>query len=132
MTTDKIQSMSIRSITLLAAMLLAVAGCSALDRQGSIARVDPPVRPQFDPSLIHKGQQLAAVGNCSSCHTLRDGQPYAGGVPLHTPFGTIHGTNIKPGSAPGPKPRFPALCAKAFHATATCSIRLFPTITSRI
>ncbi len=91
-----LEPMSIRVIVRLAAALLAVAGCSALDLQGSIARVDPPARLQFDLSLVRKGQLLAAMGNCFSCHTLPDGQPYAGGVPLRTHFGTIHGTNITP------------------------------------
>lgn len=87
---------SIRSIVLLAAALLAVAGCSALGRHGPIEEVATPARPLFDRSLVRRGQLLAAAGDCSSCHTTRDGQPYAGGVPLRTQFGTIHGTNITP------------------------------------
>ena len=30
------------------------------------------------------------------CHTAQGGRPYAGGRPLKTPFGIIHGTNITP------------------------------------
>jgi mono/diheme cytochrome c family protein len=30
------------------------------------------------------------------CHTAAGGSPYAGGLPLHTPFGTIYTTNITP------------------------------------
>ena len=30
------------------------------------------------------------------CHTVEGGKPYAGGTPLKTPFGTVHGTNITP------------------------------------
>ncbi|HMA09136.1 MAG TPA: cytochrome c, partial [Ramlibacter sp.] len=77
-------------------MLLSAVGCSSLDRQGPIEGATVPVQSQFDRSLVRKGQLLAAVGDCSSCHTTRDGQPYAGGVPLRTQFGTIHGTNITP------------------------------------
>jgi mono/diheme cytochrome c family protein len=50
----------------------------------------------LDAATVAKGAQLAAVGNCSSCHTTAGGKPFAGGVPLVTPFGTIHGTNITP------------------------------------
>ncbi len=50
----------------------------------------------FDAAVVERGADLAALGNCASCHTARDGQPYAGGVPLATGFGTLHGTNITP------------------------------------
>ena len=50
----------------------------------------------FDAASVERGARLAAVGDCSSCHTASNGRPYAGGVPLATPFGTIHGTNITP------------------------------------
>lgn len=46
--------------------------------------------------MIAKGAALAAIGNCSSCHTAERGKPYSGGRPLHTPFGTMYGTNITP------------------------------------
>jgi mono/diheme cytochrome c family protein len=50
----------------------------------------------FDRALVAKGAQLAAIGNCVNCHTAQGGKPYAGGFPLKTPFGTVHGTNITP------------------------------------
>ena len=34
------------------------------------------------------------VGDCEGCHNRPGGQPYAGGVPLATPFGTIYSANI--------------------------------------
>jgi mono/diheme cytochrome c family protein len=52
--------------------------------------------PRFESATIGRGAQLAAVGNCLSCHTAPDGKPYAGGYALKTPFGTVHGTNITP------------------------------------
>jgi mono/diheme cytochrome c family protein len=58
--------------------------------------VAAPSRPTFAREQVRQGELLAAVGNCGSCHTLRDGPPFAGGVPLRTPFGTIYGTNITP------------------------------------
>jgi mono/diheme cytochrome c family protein len=50
----------------------------------------------FDPGIVAKGAQLAAVGNCGICHTQAGAKPYAGGFPVQTPFGTIYGTNITP------------------------------------
>ena len=43
-----------------------------------------------------QGAQLAAIGNCITCHTKPEGTPFAGGRPIETPFGTIHATNITP------------------------------------
>ncbi len=53
-------------------------------------------RPGFDHAMIVKGAELAAIGDCAVCHIGRNGQAYAGGVPLHTPFGQIYASNITP------------------------------------
>lgn len=65
--------------------------CASHER---VAQVEPP--KSFPRAQIAKGQELAHVGNCMGCHTVEGGKPYAGGTPLKTPFGTIHGTNITP------------------------------------
>ncbi len=52
------------------------------------------VRP--DPQRIFQGQHVVALGDCMVCHTSKTGEPYAGGLPLRTPFGTIYTTNITP------------------------------------
>ncbi len=49
-----------------------------------------------DPALIERGEYLAAVGDCAACHTVRGGQPYAGGRSLATPFGDVPAPNITP------------------------------------
>ena len=51
---------------------------------------------KFDATQAAKGAELAAIGNCGSCHTAEGGKPYAGGRPLSAPFGTIYSTNITP------------------------------------
>lgn len=64
----------------------------------------PPASPaasSFDPGIVAKGAQLAAVGNCAVCHTQAGGKPYAGGFPVQTPFGIIYGSNITPDPATG-------------------------------
>lgn len=45
---------------------------------------------------IERGRYLARVGNCMGCHTVSGGQPYAGGTPIPTRFGTLYGPNITP------------------------------------
>jgi mono/diheme cytochrome c family protein len=45
---------------------------------------------------IARGRYLADAADCAACHTASGGAPFAGGVPLASPFGTIHGTNITP------------------------------------
>src|SRR5688572_25111584 len=62
----------------------------------AIEPIEPPARASFDVRVIARGAQLSAIGNCNVCHTAADGKPFAGGRPLKTPFGTIHGTNITP------------------------------------
>ena len=51
---------------------------------------------KFDAAQIAKGADLAAIGNCGTCHTAEGGKPFAGGRPLSSPFGTIYSTNITP------------------------------------
>jgi mono/diheme cytochrome c family protein len=51
---------------------------------------------KFDAATIAKGAELAAIGNCGTCHTAEGGKPFAGGRPLSAPFGTIYSTNITP------------------------------------
>lgn len=54
-----------------------------------------------DADLVARGAYLALAGNCAGCHTARGGEPYAGGRPIATPFGTIHATNLTPDVATG-------------------------------
>ena len=48
------------------------------------------------PEQLARGRYLVAAADCAACHTAEGGAPFAGGVPLASPFGTIHGTNITP------------------------------------
>jgi mono/diheme cytochrome c family protein len=45
---------------------------------------------------LARGEYLVKAGDCAACHTNEDGQPFAGGFPVPTPFGTIYSTNITP------------------------------------
>jgi alcohol dehydrogenase (quinone), cytochrome c subunit len=55
------------------------------------ATAAPPTDAQ-----IKQGEYLARVGDCASCHTAPGGKPFAGGLPLASPVGTIYSTNITP------------------------------------
>ncbi|WP_145141907.1 c-type cytochrome [Pseudomonas duriflava] len=48
-----------------------------------------------------RGEYLTRAGNCQSCHTRKDGLPFAGGVPFKTPFGTLYSSNITPDNLTG-------------------------------
>jgi mono/diheme cytochrome c family protein len=43
---------------------------------------------------IERGRYLAVLGDCAGCHTASHGAPFAGGVALQTPFGTLVAPNI--------------------------------------
>jgi mono/diheme cytochrome c family protein len=62
--------------------LLAARGAGAADLQS------------FD--VVERGRYLAVAADCGACHTKPGGKPYAGGVALETPFGTLVGPNITP------------------------------------
>ena len=49
-----------------------------------------------DSDAIKRGLYLARAGDCIACHTAEGGKPFAGGLPLQTPFGKIVASNITP------------------------------------
>lgn len=67
----------------------------------AIDPVEPPDRSSFDQALIEHGAVLAAVGNCTGCHTKPGARSFAGGLAIPTPFGTIYSTNITPAPETG-------------------------------
>jgi mono/diheme cytochrome c family protein len=77
-------------------LIAAAAAGFAVAWRPVIAAIAPPAPASFDPALIKRGRELAAIGNCNDCHTVRGGAGFAGGVPVPTPFGTIYSSNITP------------------------------------
>ncbi|MBS0877125.1 MULTISPECIES: cytochrome c [unclassified Tatumella] len=51
--------------------------------------------------LVKRGEYLARAGDCVACHTSEGGKPFAGGLPMATPIGTIYSTNITPDKTSG-------------------------------
>jgi mono/diheme cytochrome c family protein len=43
---------------------------------------------------VARGQYLVRAGDCMSCHLRENGEPFAGGLGLNTPFGVIYSSNI--------------------------------------
>ncbi|MFJ4445300.1 c-type cytochrome [Pseudomonas sp. NPDC089422] len=50
----------------------------------------------FDPAQVSRGEYVARLSDCVACHSLPDGKPFAGGLAMATPLGTIHATNVTP------------------------------------
>jgi mono/diheme cytochrome c family protein len=51
--------------------------------------------------LVKRGEYLARAGDCFACHTADRSRPFAGGLPIATPFGTIYTPNITPDADTG-------------------------------
>ena len=95
--------MAIRLRTVLLGLTVIVGvgaiSAAAIVWRPAIAPIAPSAR--FDPALVARGAQLAAIGDCAVCHVGADGTPYAGGKPVQTPFGAIYASNITPDPATG-------------------------------
>lgn len=52
-------------------------------------------------ALVEKGRYLADAGDCTACHTAPGGKPFAGGLPIASPIGTLYSSNITPDKASG-------------------------------
>ncbi len=65
---------------------------------GCVIAASPAVvfADQPQPDLVKRGEYLARVGDCFSCHTKEGGPALAGGRQVETPFGTISSPNITP------------------------------------
>lgn len=56
----------------------------------------PPVNYGTGPKAdsVKRGEYLVKAGDCIACHTDVGGKPFAGGLPIKTPFGTMYVPNI--------------------------------------
>lgn len=103
---------SLRSMTSVFVLIGYLIGCSSLvnaqttQTQGQDDKpfIYPTIdyKSQENPELVKKGEYLTKMGDCIACHTDKDGkQPFAGGLPVETPFGTIYSSNITPDEKTG-------------------------------
>ncbi|MPZ57574.1 MAG: c-type cytochrome [Rhizobiales bacterium] len=94
--------MTKRKILLIAAAVVAagVAAVAAIPRafETSVVTkdVNTPLSADQMKQLAERGAYVARVADCYACHTAKEGPAWAGGMPFHTPFGTIYATNISP------------------------------------
>ena len=91
--------MGIRRIvlwTIFGVVVVGAAGFAFLAYEREIPPITRPDPASFDKALVERGRVLANYGDCTACHTRPDGPPFAGNLPLKTPFGTIYTTNITP------------------------------------
>jgi mono/diheme cytochrome c family protein len=89
-------------------LIVGAVAAFALVWRPAIAAIEPPPPQSFDSALVKRGRDLAAIGNCNDCHTVRGGKAFAGGQ----------------------KPRSVAPCGRASIETGSIFTRHFPTITS--
>ena len=87
---------NLRGARSLVVLLLALAGCAVSTLGPAPTGGAPADKAAFDLAAVTRGAQLALIGNCNTCHTAPGGKPYAGGLALATPFGTLYSTNITP------------------------------------
>lgn len=94
--------MRLRHFAALFALSAVVAGLA-----GAQPRTTPPAAPTplqlltaplpaGAPAEVARGRDLVIAGDCLSCHTRPNGEPLAGGLGMHTPFGIIYTPNITP------------------------------------
>lgn len=88
-------------ILLVLAIILLIAAWAfsrVLNHSGdATAQLSQPVTP----ALIAQGEVLARAGDCVACHTAHGGKPFAGGLGIKSPIGTIYSTNITPDKSTG-------------------------------
>jgi mono/diheme cytochrome c family protein len=85
------------------AVVLLVGALAACAAGGDLAppagAADPAAAtgaPAAGPELARRGELLFNIGGCTSCHTVKDGPPLAGGDPIRTEFGTFYAPNLTP------------------------------------
>ena len=88
-------------LVVVVAVVVAGGAAVAVAWRPAIDPVRSPAPGSFDPALVKRGGELAAIGNCATCHTVPGGRPFAGGLAVPTPFGTIYSTNITPDERTG-------------------------------
>lgn len=84
----------------LVALLLAVGGV-LIGAQGGFDALRVPKAAQgesvpTDAATVERGQYLATLGNCVTCHSTRSGEALAGGRAFPTGFGVLYSSNITP------------------------------------
>ena len=109
-------SLSKSNVAILGVLTILLTVCTSSNAaEMSYKRIEPlldgyyPTYPTTTPAtgdketLIKRGEYLAKTGDCIACHTNVKGgtPPFAGGLPIETPFGTFYSPNITPDKTTG-------------------------------
>jgi mono/diheme cytochrome c family protein len=79
------------------AVIVAPKAGSAQTGDAAGAAASASTRVDARAQILARGEYLAKVADCAGCHTAPiGGAPYAGGLGMGSPFGTIVSTNITP------------------------------------
>jgi mono/diheme cytochrome c family protein len=84
------------ALAALGAALLCVYGAAANAASDPAAPAASQAAPGNGGDQLVRGRYLVQAADCAACHTAEKGAPFAGGVALASPFGTLYGTNITP------------------------------------
>jgi mono/diheme cytochrome c family protein len=94
-----------KTLQILLALVLLVLALGALvwalNVRGEVDVKTPVAAAAPSDSMVARGAYLARAGNCQTCHTAQGGQPYAGGLGIATPFGTVFTSNLTPDDRTG-------------------------------
>jgi cytochrome c5 len=102
----------IKKIQLLLALALAIASVVYAADSLTESHQGPNFYPTYPalklnesayPDLVKRGEYIAKSADCIACHTnsKEGGKPFAGGLPIKTPFGIFYSPNITPDKETG-------------------------------
>ena len=80
----------------LAVLGACVAAALYMLRPGMLPKKGHGGKPNATTEAITRGEYLARAGDCVACHSEPDGQQFAGGREMPTPFGSLFVSNITP------------------------------------
>jgi nicotinate dehydrogenase subunit B len=83
-----------------ALLALAAFTAASVGWRSSLPRMTSPLAP-VSQAVLARGAEVAALGNCVTCHTSDQGEPFAGGKAFNTGFGTVYSSNLTPDADTG-------------------------------
>jgi mono/diheme cytochrome c family protein len=86
----------VKTLSALAAVALAVIIGLGWYTQRIPASPFDGAAPSHAAMPVEKGEYVARLADCVACHSVPEGAPFAGGLEMGTPLGSIFATNITP------------------------------------